>query len=151
MSLLDSQNKTQLSNMNDMFGVDVHAYILSSGTYPPLKDLRLIHNLKNKIEQVYSKNILSTLSKLNNPQHYCFAKNEEMEIYFSMCEYRTSIYDSNNVLRWLELRIKVTFIFKDNEDMSADTMYYGLTINILTDEAREFVRNSVSKISSKKN
>ena len=151
MSLLDKQNKTQLSNMNDMFGVDVHAYILSSGTYPPLKDLRLIHNLKNKIEQVYSKNILSTLSKLNNPQHYCFVKNEEMEIYFSMCEYHTSIYDSNNVLRWLELRIKVTFIFKDNEDMSADTMYYGLTINILTDEVREFVRNSVSKISSKKN
>ena len=149
MSVLDKQNKEQFGNMSDMFEVSVKN--LPTKSHFPLDKHKSIHNLESEIERIFSKNILSTLSKLNNPQHYCFAKNEEMEIYFSMCEYRTSIYDSNNVLRWLELRIKVTFIFKDNEDMSADTMYYGLTINILTDEAREFVRNSVSKISSKKN
>lgn len=133
--------------MNDMFKVSVENLPIKS--HFPLDKHKSIHNLESEIERIFSKNILSTISKIN--KHYCFAKNEEMEIYFSMCEYRTSVYDSNNVLRWLELRIKVTFIFKDNEDMSADTMYYGLTINILTDEAREFVRNSVSKISSKKN
>lgn len=149
MSVLDKQNKEQFGNMSDMFEVSVKN--LSTKSHFPSDKYKSIHNLESEIERIFSKNILSTLSKLNNPQHYCFIENEEMEIYFSMCEYHTSIYDSNNILRWLELRIKVTFIFKDNEDMSVDTMYYGLTINILTDEAREFVRNSVSKISSKKN
>lgn len=149
MSLLDSQNKTQLTHMNDMFRISVEK--LSDNSCFPSGKPKLIRDLENEIERTYSKNILSTISKINNFQYHYFVKNEDIEIYFSICEYYTSAYDSNNILKQLQLRVKVTFAFKDDGNIQPTSVYYNLTIHILTDEAREFVRNSVSKISSKKN
>jgi hypothetical protein len=144
MSVLDKQNKTQLTHMGDMFRVSV-CYPFNNSSFPSDKS-ELIHNLENEIKRIYSKDILSTISKIGKNQRYCFAKSEKVDIYFSICDYYTSIYDEAYALGQLQLQVKVNFIFKDNENMHAETVYYKLTIHILTDEAREFVLKSIQNL-----
>lgn len=106
----------------------------------------MIHNLENEIKRIYSKDILSTISKIGKNQRYCFAESEKVDIYFSICDYYTSIYDEAYTLGQLQLQVKVNFIFKDNENMHTEAVYYKLTIHILTDEAREFVLKSIQNL-----
>lgn len=143
MSVLDKQNKEQFGNMSDMFKVSVKN--LPTKSHFPLDKHKSIHNLESEIERIFSKNILSTISKINKHYCYCFIENEEMEIYFSICEYYTCVYN-DSTLGQLQLPIKVTFIFKDGENMHTEIRYYGLTIHILTDEAREFVIKSIQNL-----
>lgn len=146
MNVLDKQNKEQPIIVSSMFKVSIMN--LTDELFGQSDKPEFVREFENEMKRAYSENILSTISNPNEHCRYQFFENDRVNMYFSTYDSFERIY-KDGVLDSLRLPIKI--VHTCGESVMENKVFYNLIIRILTDEAREFVRNSVSKISSKKN
>ena len=141
MSVLDKQNKEHpiiTSNMFEVSIMDLADELLCSVEKP-----KILYTLEDKMKQVYSKNVLSTILNLDKHKRYQFSDDRVVNTYFSTYDSFERIY-KNGVLDSLRLPIKIIATYGENVDENKS--FYNLIIHILTDEAREFVIKSIQNL-----
>lgn len=132
MSILKKENKFQTIVTDDMFDVKVSCAFNND----------IFTGLRNKIEQVYSKDILRTILNIDTHKHYDFGKVGTLRVIFSTLGVYRMVYKSK-ILDRLEWNIGVHIsndTFSSNQDNT-----YMLHIYIKTDGAREFVSDLLSE------
>lgn len=141
MSVLDKQNKEQSIITSNMFEVSIMD--LADELLCPVEKPKILYALEDKMKQVYSKNVLSTIQNIDKHKQYHFLEDRGVNTYFSTCDSFERIY-KNGILDSLRLPIKIIATYGENVDENKS--FYNLIIHILTDEAREFVQKSIQNL-----
>lgn len=127
MSILKKENKDLFLDINNMFEVSV---------------LCAFDELKDKIEQTYSKDILSAIQYAGDYEYHEFLNGEKCRIRFLLLDDYNVIHE-DGVLDRLEwnIRVHLEYLgFSVNYDDSCT-----LIARIKTDGAREFVSDLLSE------
>lgn len=127
MSILKKENKDQFMDINKMFEIDV---------------LCAYDELKYKVKQTYSKNILSAIQYAGDYEYHEFLNGEMAKIGFSLLD-DYNVIREESVLDRLEWNISIHL-----EYLGFSTTYNDsctLIVRIKTEKAREFISDLLSE------